>query len=186
MSTQQLAASFAVARGVLGAVTPDQLANPSPCRQWDVAAVIDHMDGAARSAVGALSGTELDPETAERDPAALLARYDRTIVATLAAFGAKGALEGTVQLPFAELPAPMFLQIVTTDQFVHAWDVAKATGQSTDLDPVLAACLLEVAKVALPEELRGPDGEAPIGPEQPAPAGASPADRLAAFTGRTV
>jgi hypothetical protein len=46
--------------------------------------------------------------------------------------------------------------------------------------------LLSGVKGALPPEVRGADGEAPFGPEQQAPEGASNADHLAAFLGRTV
>jgi uncharacterized protein (TIGR03086 family) len=185
MSTE-LATAFTVARGVLAGVTQDQLTNPTPCLQWDVAAVIDHMDAAARVSVGAVSGTESPAEEAGPDPAALLARYDRTAAATIAAFGADGALDQNVTLPFGELPAAMLEKIVATDQFVHGWDLARATKQSTDLDPDLASALLAIAKASFPDEFRGPDGEAPIGPEQPAPEGAVPADRLAAFMGRAL
>jgi uncharacterized protein (TIGR03086 family) len=66
----------------------------------------------------------------------------------------------------------------------HGWDVAKATGQSTDLDPELAAELLEGARLAIPDAFRGPDTQAPFGPEQPVPANATNADKLAAFLGR--
>lgn len=32
--------------------------------------------------------------------------------------------------------------LATMEQFTHGWDLARATGQPADLDPVLAACLL--------------------------------------------
>jgi hypothetical protein len=79
------------------------------------------------------------------------------------------------------------MAIATNDVFTHAWDLAKATGQSTDLDPQFAAQLTEGARLFVTDEIRGPDGSgAPFGPEQPAPAGASAADIHAAFLGRSV
>ena len=78
-----------------------------------------------------------------------------------------------------------FAGIAATDTFTHTWDLAKATGQSTDLSPELAAGLLEGAKAFIPESFRGPE-PAPFGPIQTAPAGACNADQLAAFLGRTV
>ena len=56
----------------------------------------------------------------------------------------------------------------------HAWDVAKATGQDTDLDPELAEQILGATRPFLAPSLRG-EGR-PFGPEQPCPDGASPAD----------
>lgn len=65
--------------------------------------------------------------------------------------------------------------------------MAECTGQSTDLDPELAAQLLEGSKGSIGDTARGPDDSGmPFGPEQKAPEGANNADKLAAFLGRTV
>ena len=69
---------------------------------------------------------------------------------------------------------------------MHGWDLAKATGQPSDLNPELASQVLDNAKKAIPDTFRGPDGKAPFGPALDAPAGAPPADQLAAFLGRKV
>ena len=84
------------------------------------------------------------------------------------------------------MPASAFMGLATTDTFTHGWDLAKATGQSTDIDPQLAEQLLAGSKMAIQEAFRGPDGKAPFGAEQQAPAGATKADELAAFLGRTM
>jgi uncharacterized protein (TIGR03086 family) len=70
------------------------------------------------------------------------------------------------------------------DQFTHGWDLARATGQPTGLDPGLAVELLGHARQAITGDFRGPDGTAAFGPAVEAPAGAGPADQLAAFLGR--
>ena len=41
-------------------------------------------------------------------------------------------MERSVELPFGTLPMPAWMGIATTDVFMHGWDLAKATGQSTD------------------------------------------------------
>ena len=76
--------------------------------------------------------------------------------------------------------------MAATEQFTHGWDLARAAGQHTDLDPELAAELLGVARLAITDDFRGPDGQALFGPVREASAGASPADQLAAFLGRAV
>jgi hypothetical protein len=53
------------------------------------------------------------------------------------------------------------------------------------LDPVIAKPLLEAAQL-IPEEFRGPDGQAPFGPKVDVPPSATAADKLAGFMGRRV
>jgi uncharacterized protein (TIGR03086 family) len=89
-------------------------------------------------------------------------------------------------LPFGDFPGIVARDMAATDQFTHGWDLARAIGYPADLDPGLAAELLSQAKVTIVDAFRGPDGQAPFGPELPAPAGASQADQLAAFLGRRV
>ena len=113
-----------------------------------------------------------------------MTEFNRGAARAVKAFEADGAMDKTLKLPFAELPGGVFINIASIDTFTHGWDLAKATGQSTDLDPGVAIQLLAFAEGFVPDALRGPDGQAPFGPEVEAPAGACPADRLAAFLGR--
>ena len=89
-----------------------------------------------------------------------------------------------ITLPFGSLPGSVYIGIVTTDAFTHGWDLARATGQSTDLDPEFAAELLEGSRLFLQPAFRGADGERPFGAEQSPPPNATNADLLAAFLGR--
>ena len=90
-------------------------------------------------------------------------------------------MEKTMKLPFGELPGSIF---AASDAFTHGWDVAKALGQSTDLDPGLAAQFLAASMI--PDEFRGADGVMPFGPKLEAPEWATAADKLAAYLGRQV
>jgi uncharacterized protein (TIGR03086 family) len=83
------------------------------------------------------------------------------------------------------MPATALLGLATTDTFTHAWDLAKATGQDTDLAPEMAAQLLAASREAIQPAFRSEEGTI-FGFEQEAPEGASNADQLAAFLGRTV
>jgi uncharacterized protein (TIGR03086 family) len=187
MSTETLERAFGVATQVLAGVTPDQLDLPTPCASWDVRALVNHLVGgsfffaAATEAGEAPAGGEA-PDFASGD---FVTSYAEGSTQALAAFGAPGALEKIVKLPFGEFPGAGFMGIATVDTFAHAWDLAKATGQSTDLDPELAGQLLEQSKVAISDGFRG-DEPMPFGPKQEAGAGASAADELAAFLGRRV
>ena len=62
MSTAPLQQAVATTRGVLAAVTPDQLGAPTPCASWDVAALINHIIGAQHFFLSSVTGTPLtDP-----------------------------------------------------------------------------------------------------------------------------
>ena len=83
-----------------------------------------------------------------------------------------------------ELPGQFFIGMRTSDVRTHAWDLAAATGQSTDLDPELAVEQLAAVRAFVGPQFLGQDK--PFGEEQPCPDGRAPADRLAAFLGRKV
>ena len=187
MTTEALEQAFASTRTVLANVRPEDYDKPSPCESWDVRAVVNHIVEGAHYFAATVEGRPSAGNPGQPDDHTagdVLADYDAGVAATIAAFQAPGAQEKILNLPFGDLPGSIFMGIATTDAFVHGWDAAKATGQSTDLAPELAAQLLEGARLAFGEGVRGPDGQAPFGPEQPAPDGATNADRLAAFLGR--
>lgn len=83
-----------------------------------------------------------------------------------------------------ELPGSVCVWLAAGDIFTHGWDLAKATGQPTDLEPDVAARLLVQIEPILPDAMRGPDGEAAFGPRVEVANSAPAADRLAAFEGR--
>src|SRR5206468_2481924 len=89
----------------------------------------------------------------------------------------EGAMDKPMKLSFGELPGSVFVLIASTDAFTHGWDLAKATSQSTDLDPTVAGQLLHAVQQFLPDDFRGPDGQAPFGPRVEVPDSASAADR---------
>lgn len=84
-----------------------------------------------------------------------VASHDETAKVVFAAFGSPGALEREIQFPFGERPAGFLMFFVATDQLTHAWDLARVTGESTDIAPELAVELLEEAKGTVTSEMRG-------------------------------
>jgi uncharacterized protein (TIGR03086 family) len=186
MSTQPLEAVVATTRGVLANVTADQMQNSSPCASWDVAGIINHVIGAQGFFVAGMTGTPPSGEEVDYAAGDFLAAYDEATQASIDCFGAEGALDSTVKMPFGEMPGRAVLGLAMTDTFTHGWDLAKATGQSTDLAPELAAQLLAASHQMIQPAFRGDEGAAPFGAEQPCPDGACNADQLAAFLGRDV
>ena len=185
MSTEVLEQAVATTRSVLANVSPDQFDRPTPCASWDVRALINHVVGGTHFYVAAMTGAPWDP-TADYTAGDVQAAYDDGAHAAIAAFGAPGAMDQMVELPFGTLPGAVFVGIASTDQFTHAWDLARATDQDTDLAPDFALQLLDNARAVLPDEVRGAEGAALFGAKQEAAGEASNADQLAAFLGRRV
>jgi len=185
MSTQGLETSITASRAVLANVTTEQLDGPTPCESWDVRSLINHIVGAHHWFASMAAGEPMDTAEIDFGSGDYLAAFDDSTAKSVAAFSSDGVLEKTITLPFGEFPGSAFMGLATTDTFQHAWDLAKATGQNTDLAPDFAASLLAGAKRSIPAAFRGADGQSPFGAEVPAPEGACNADQLAAFLGRT-
>lgn len=186
MSTQPYEQAVASTRSVLENVQADHMSAATPCADWDVAGLINHVVGAQHFFIAGMTGQP--PSGGEQDFASgdFLAAFDEATGAALAAFSAEGALQEMKKLPFGEMPGAAVMGLACNDTFQHGWDLAKATGQSTDLSPELAAAFLDQAKQTIPDTYRGEQAGAPFGPEQQAPEGACNADKLAAFLGRQV
>jgi uncharacterized protein (TIGR03086 family) len=171
---------------VLAAVRAADFDLPTPCRSWTVKDVINHVIGSAASyaelaETGVMPAGGADADHAAGEFSATVAREAGRVVA---GFSAPGAMERIMEMPFGGMPGSVCVWIAAGDIFTHGWDLAKATGQSSDLDPELAAQLLARIERLLPGTLRGPEGQAPFGPKIEAADSAPAADRLAAFEGR--
>lgn len=185
MRTTELNRAFQSTQVVLATVNPQDLDAPTPCASWDVRALANHFIGTARWWAAMVTGGDAP---AEEDYAAgdLMGAYEESIKIASAAFEGDGAMEKTVLLPWGEFPGAVVAGMAALDQFTHGWDLARAIGHPTDLDPALARELLEQARVTIPDAFRGPDGQGVFGPVAEAPAGSGAADQLAAFLGRRV
>jgi uncharacterized protein (TIGR03086 family) len=181
MSAADLQQAHDVFGEVLANVRADQLGLATPCASWDVRQLVEHVIEGARFRVVRLGGPAVEPDLT----GALAAAHRAAVVDEVAAFAA-AAPEAMVELPFGSIPVGVFVDIAAGDVLAHAWDLATATGQATDLAPELVEAVMARVAGVLSDRLRGPDGEAPFGARQEAPEGASAADRFAAFTGRVV
>lgn len=178
--------SFATAAEVIGKVKPEQWANPSPCSEWDARGVLNHLIGGAKMVEVCVAGQQFDHTSIAGDLGGSdpLASYQAAAAAAVAAFRADPSVLGkTVKMPFGDMPGGAVAGIFILDHFGHAWDIAKATGQDTNLNPALAAGVFEQAKGFITEDFRKPGF---FDAATTAPAGAGTADQLAAFLGRKV
>ncbi|WP_084432747.1 TIGR03086 family metal-binding protein [Kibdelosporangium aridum] len=153
---------------LLARVTDDQLTHPTPCSEYTVADLIAHVDEAAVGFAAMAGITDPGPSVAEH------------VLALGKAWDEPSAWEGISAAAGVELPHEVWGRIAFTEIVVHAWDLAKATGQPFDLpEHTLRACYDHVAefvpKAPVPG-LWGPSVD--VAPDAPL------TDRIVAITGR--
>jgi uncharacterized protein (TIGR03086 family) len=160
---------------VLVNVTPEQHSLPSPCADWDVRAVIDHVVG----------GNQLVQTRAGRTPPALpddlVAAHALSARGAQETFAAPDGLTRMFELPFGTVSGARFIGFRTIDLLIHAWDIAKATGQNASFDDEVGQVALATAQAAPAELVRSPGV---FGPEVNCSDGTPIQDRVAAFVGR--
>ncbi|HUZ53958.1 MAG TPA: TIGR03086 family metal-binding protein [Streptosporangiaceae bacterium] len=167
---------------LISQISPAQLGLATPCSEWDVSALINHIVNGQLRFTALLTG-QPGPERGEdvlgEDPAADF----RSSFAGLAdLLDEDGFLERTVPTPFGDGPGTQLVAMRVTELTLHSWDLASATGQSRMLDPELAA----FAMAALRSRPIPRSADGPFGPPQLDPSLTLDADMLAAFAGRTV
>ena len=136
--------------GYVAGVRPDQWDHPTPCTEWNVRDLVNHLVGNNLWFANALGGR---PEEAEGegsypggdllgdDP---LAVYDRSMEAAMRALQAPEALTRVYQISWGDVTGEVFTGEHFVDCFIHGWDLAKATGQDTTLEPDLVKAAYDI------------------------------------------
>lgn len=121
-------------------VGPDQWDLPTPCVEWNVGELVNHMLLGTRMSVQLLAGASQqeaiaalgeDMIAASQDP---VADFEALARQMLAGFAAADGLEGTVDHPMGQIPRTMFIGFRIMDNGTHAWDLARAIGADESLD----------------------------------------------------
>lgn len=155
----------------IAAIHEDQLADPTPCRDWDVGRLISHVVADPRHFLEMATGGKPD-WSGEPDRVLYAAATFRS--------AADDLIHHWHQQGDDADPAQVDWQ--TAEFALHTWDLVRATGQARPLNPDVAERGLAFMSGALTDENRG---EA-FRPAQPAPDGADAYSRLAAFSGRSL
>lgn len=182
-----VARAAAPAVAIVHAIQPDQLDSPTPCAEFTVRRLLNHVLYWGPSLAGAGRKTEAaaPPSAGEREADlpdgdwadAVAGQIDRVA----AAWGDPDAWEGTTRLAGPDpMPAPLIGGMVLTELVVHGWDLARATGQRPRWDDELLDYLhQEIEKTAeFGREL------GVYGPAVPIPGSARALDRTLGLTGR--
>jgi uncharacterized protein (TIGR03086 family) len=176
------------ARALVATISPDDLGKPTPCTDWTVGALVQHMIAVAVIYGRAFGGSEGTPPAPSAEagatPEGLSASYGQATDGLLVAAGVPGALDKTARLTSIELPGQLAIRLVVAEQLLHTWDLSQGIGQPFTMDQSLAAETLEGMREVL-AALPGVRGEGrAFGEEVPCPADAPAQDRLLAFSGR--
>jgi uncharacterized protein (TIGR03086 family) len=169
-------------------VRDEQWDVPTPCADWTVRQLVNHLVGGNRLFTRVLGGEPLPPldqlgrrgeeDQLGGDPAGA---FRTSATELLAALRPAGVLERTYTVPAATLPGPAVVHLRTVETLVHGWDLARATGQQVPFPDDLAEPELMFSRELLG---RLPEGRRPVGPARPVDEDAPAIDRLAALLGR--
>lgn len=177
-----LAASLSHTSALLQGLPNPLPTGPTPCDEFDVTGLVDHMCRWVRVFADTANGRsfEGDPEalTLPDDPAATFAAMANAIVD---GWRANGIDRMVPSFAGGEIPGELSFGITLMEYIVHGWDLATATGQPTDYpDPATEAALAAAHQFVLPE-YRGPGF---FGDIVPTPDDAPVLDQLVGFLGR--
>jgi uncharacterized protein (TIGR03086 family) len=169
-------ASLAVCEYVLAQMGPGDGKAQTPCSEYDVDQLAEHLCGSLVS-LGGCVGVQAAPD------------MDATLEVRVADLGQsvlegwrRHGLEGEVTLGPGPFPAERACGILSMEFLVHAWDFAQATGRTVPPTDGLSAYVLGLAHGLIRPAFRG-EGQG-FGEELPAVASAGPMEQLLAFTGR--
>jgi uncharacterized protein (TIGR03086 family) len=172
-ATQQsidvLSRALAQTADVLSGIPADRLAAGTPCRDWDVADLVAHVVAAPRNFTLMAGGGQPDWSAKPPLPDDWAAEFRAAADDLLRMWDEAG-----------ESASPQNVDWQTAEFAVHTWDLVRATGQSTDLDPEVAQRGLDFMSAALTSDNRGEV----FAPAVTLPEEAPVYDRLAAFAGR--
>ncbi|GAA3377660.1 TIGR03086 family metal-binding protein [Streptomyces sannanensis] len=184
---ERLRASLDLFGGYVHAVRPDQWGAPTPCAEWSVRDLVNHLTGEQLWVVPLVGegrtiadvGDAFDGDVLGDDPAAA---WDAAARGARDAFSAPGALDRTVRLSYGPSPAVGYCSQMAADAIVHSWDLARAIGA----DDRLPAELVDFAEREYAPYVADLAKSGVFGPPVEPPPGADAQTRLLSVLGRRV
>ncbi|MFI5877069.1 TIGR03086 family metal-binding protein [Streptomyces sp. NPDC051445] len=181
-SVENLARACEAVGDLIAEIRAAQWKAPTPCTEWNVREVVDHLVGMDLVFAAMIEGGPMPERGADRlgdDP---VGAYRSSSAQLQAAFSRPGVLERSYRGPLGSATGAERLQIRLYDLLAHGWDLAQATGIPARLPADVAEQSLAFAQVQLSTQSRTGRLAEPQPVEETAPA----IDRLAAFLGRPV
>ena len=133
---------------IVANVGSDSFALPTPCEQFDVRTLINHMIAGNYRFLAVANGEPAASVPAMGDfvDQDALGPYRESADALAKGWSDPAALERTARLPIGDVPGIVALGVHTVETIAHGWDLAKATGQPTEVDAELCAVAWEYAQ----------------------------------------
>jgi uncharacterized protein (TIGR03086 family) len=193
--TETLAASQAVrtaaelASSAVRSVAPDRLGDPTPCGDYDLRALVEHLAWGALLSQRAATRTALERDWSVPAPPPYLAgvpaeRWGEAIAAELStaadAWADPAAWSGETVMGATPMAAEVVGPMMLAEFVLHGWDVARATGAGYEVPAALGALTLDAVEGMAQ---MGRDGGW-YGPEVTVPADAPAFDRALGLSGR--
>ena len=187
-----LRSAFGTAASLMDGIRPDQLDGPTPCDDFRVRDLPEHLVGVVKTAARVGRGENpFDPPEA----GAKGVTFADAVAEWEAAWADDAALSRPSPLPWAPESGAAALRSWVLELTVHSWDLARATGQDPAWDPsalALAAEYVEqdqfmpaTGRHDLFDQMRGgADFPDPFLDAVPVPDDAPVLDRIVAWTGR--
>ncbi|GAA1938388.1 TIGR03086 family metal-binding protein [Amycolatopsis minnesotensis] len=130
---------------LLAAVRPAQWDAPTPCAEWKVRDLVNHMTSGNRNYVSLVDGGTAAGYLAGRDADALgadpIGAFRGSVRDCADAFARPGALARVLDYPLGRVVGSQALAVRTADSIVHTWDLARAIGVDDTLDAGLLGWL---------------------------------------------
>lgn len=122
-------------------VKDDQWDAPTPCRDWNVRELVNHVTGENLWTGPLMRGSTIE-EVGDRFDGDLLgdSPIPTALTAAREAIGIVAEIlpsQGTVHLSYGEEKMGEYVHQLAADHLIHAWDLAAATNGDTRLDPPL-------------------------------------------------
>jgi uncharacterized protein (TIGR03086 family) len=171
--------------GGLLLVTPAAMSNTTPCVEWDLRALLLHMNASLATlheaiAVGHVGLTEASSDD-YGDPAVDPVACLRNRACRMIGAWANATAPGDISIAGRSLSAGLVAATGAVEVAVHGWDVSRACGRDEPLPPALAEELLDLCRLLVRDADRPASFAARV--DQSLDLG-SPSDRLVAFLGR--
>jgi uncharacterized protein (TIGR03086 family) len=137
---------------VVGQARPADLDRPTPCAEWTLRDLLEHMTAQHKGFRAASRGHGADLAVWQTVPAGtdLVGEYESAARDVIEAFAADGVPETAFALPeistLIEFPAAQAIGFHLIDYVVHGWDVARALSGEYVLDDELAPAALRIAE----------------------------------------
>jgi uncharacterized protein (TIGR03086 family) len=111
---------------------------PTPCSDWDIRALVNHVTGEELWTVPLLEGSTI-AEVGDRFDGDVLGAapsdtVDSAAKAATAAFDEPGAAERIVHLSFGDTPASEYAMQLIADHVIHGWDLAASIGAGARIE----------------------------------------------------